>query len=163
VVAKDSDYQQLKDLNGMVLAFPSPAAFAASLLTRAHLRAENVLFTPKYVSSHDSVYRTVAKGLYGAGGGIIRTFDNVDPLIRTQLRILWTSHGYTPHAFANHPRVPAATVVTLQGAMVAMYRDEIGRDLLRAINFNGIEPASDSDWDDVRALNIQALDNHKTD
>jgi phosphonate transport system substrate-binding protein len=159
VVAEDSHYQQLEDLDGLTLAFPSPAAFAASLLTRAYLRREGVSFTPKYVSSHDSVYRTVAKRIYGAGGGITRTFNNVDPAVRSQLRILWTSQGYTPHAIASHPRVPSDTVMTLQRAMVAMDQDKAGQDLLHTINFNGIEPASDSDWDDVRGLQIQALEN----
>ncbi len=39
VVLKDSHYQRPEDLDGQTLVFPAPAAFAASVLPRAALRA----------------------------------------------------------------------------------------------------------------------------
>ena len=84
------------------MAFPAPTAFAATILTQADLAANQVSFTPSYVSSHDSVYRSVAKGIYPAGGGVVRTFNNVAEEVRKQLRILWITKGYTPHAIAIH-------------------------------------------------------------
>ena len=158
VVRKDSPIKNLNELNGTTLAVPAPAAFAASILTRAYLSSVGIQFTAKYVSSHDSVYRTVAKDLYTAGGGVIQTFENVAPEIRDQLRILWTSQGYTPHAFAAHPRVAEGLVKKVVIAMETMDQNATGKALLDAINFKGIEAASDSDWDDVRDLNIQLLD-----
>ncbi len=159
VVRKDSPVKDLSELNGATLAVPSPAAFAASILTRAYLSSIGIKFTAKYVSSHDSVYRAVAKGLFTAGGGVIKTFENMPPEVRDQLRILWISTGYTPHAFAAHPRVPAEIVEKLATAMKTMDQDATGKALLEAINFKGIDAASDPDWDDVRHLNIQLLDN----
>jgi phosphonate transport system substrate-binding protein len=158
VVRQDSPARALTDLAGQTLAFPAPAAFAASVLTRAALTRAGIPFTPKYVASHDSVYRTVAKGLYAGGGGIQRTFDNVDPAVREPLRVLWTSPGYTPHAFAAHPRVNAAQIARLQAAMLALAQDPRGRELLSGIGFTGIEAGEDSDWDDVRALGIDVLE-----
>lgn len=46
------------------------AACAASVLPRAALKEVGIAFGPRYVRSHDSVYRTVAQGLYPASGGI---------------------------------------------------------------------------------------------
>ncbi|HEC18516.1 MAG TPA: phosphate/phosphite/phosphonate ABC transporter substrate-binding protein [Gammaproteobacteria bacterium] len=158
VVRKDSPARELREFDGQTLAFPSPAAFAASVLPRARFRAEGIAITPKYVSSHDSVYRTVARGLYPAGGGVIRTFNNVDPAISDQLRILWTTRPYTPHAIAAHPRVTKQVVQRLQQAMLAMDRDPRGKKLLAAIRIKGFEQGEDSDWDDVRALGIDLLD-----
>ncbi len=158
VVAKDSPIRKLADLSGSTLAFPAPAAFAASVLSRAELSRLGVDFTPKYVSSHDSVYRTVAKGLYPAGGGIQRTLNNVDPAVREQLRVLWTSPGYTPHAIAAHPRVPDEVVARVRQAMLDMTGDPTGRELLSQIKFKGIEAAEDKDWDDVRGLGIELLE-----
>ncbi len=120
VVAKNSKINTLKDLEKSTLAFPAPAAFAASILTQSDLGAEQVTFNAKYVSSHDSVYRTVAKGIYPAGGGVLRTFKNVAPEIRDQLRVLWTTNGYTPHAIAVHPRVKAADAQKIQQVLIAM-------------------------------------------
>ncbi len=158
VVRKDNPVKDLRELAGQTLAFPAPAAFAASVLPRAYLRTEGISITPKYVSSHDSVYRTVARGLYPAGGGVIRTFKNVDPAISEQLRILWSTRPYTPHAIAAHPRVPTNVVQQLQQAMLAMDRDPQGKKLLASIKIKGFEGGEDGDWDDVRALGIHLLD-----
>jgi phosphonate transport system substrate-binding protein len=157
VVRKDSPLESPRELDGATLAFPAPAAFAASVLPRAYLKREGISFTPKYVSSHDSVYHTVAKGLYPAGGGVVRTFNSLDPDIRGQLRILWKTKGYTPHAFAAHPRVSADFVERLTQAMLAMDKDEEGRVLLKSLSTKGFESATDSDWDDVRALGVSLL------
>ncbi len=157
VVRKDSPIQDPRGLSGATLAFPAPAAFAASVLTRAYLNQEGIPFTPKFVSSHDSVYLAVAKGLYPGGGGVVRTLESLEPDVRNQLRILWTTEGYTPHAFAAHPRVPAEDVERLTEAMLAMGQNEDGRALLEPLGIKGFEAAADADWDDVRALGIDLL------
>ncbi|MEM9490412.1 MAG: phosphate/phosphite/phosphonate ABC transporter substrate-binding protein, partial [Myxococcota bacterium] len=157
VTRADSPVRSLEDLDGTTLAFPAPRAFAASILVRAELRRQRISFAPKYVSSHDSVYRAVAKGIYPAGGGIQRTFDNVDPKIRDQLRVAWTSQPFTPHAIAAHPRVPEAVVARLRQGMLAMASDPAGKKLLARLRFAGVEAGADSDWDDIRALSREPL------
>ena len=154
VVKKDSPYQSIAELSGKTLAFPAPAAFAASVLPRAYLKTNQIEISPRYVRSHDSVYLTVSKGLYPAGGGIQRTFNNMPESIRQQLRILWKTPGYTPHAFAVHPRLPAAVVRDTASALIAMSTNEEGGKLLKNLNFNPIGSAKDEDWDDVRELGI---------
>lgn len=151
VVRKDSTLKTLEDLEDRELAFPSHA-FAATLVPRAHFNQLGTTIKPKYVSSHDSVYRNVAKGRYPAGGGVMRTFNNSSPELRDQLRVLWKSEGYTPHAFAAHPRVPREAVERIQQAMLKMSQDPAGQKLLKSIHLKGIEPGSDGDWNDVRAL-----------
>jgi phosphonate transport system substrate-binding protein len=155
VVRRDSPYKELMDLYGETLALPSPAAFAASILTRTHLAALGISFKPRYVLSHDSVYRSVAKGLYQAGGGVPRTFNNIDPEISSQLRILWTSKGYTPHAIAAHPRVPVDITLNIVKAMTEMRDNHHGRELLENVSFTGFVTADDSEWDEVRGLGIK--------
>ena len=153
VVRRDSAYRSMDDLDGQVLAFPSNA-FAAMLVPRAAFNEAGIDVSSKYVSSHDSVYRNVAKGRYPAGGGVMRTFKNASPEFRDQLKILWTSDGYTPHAFASHPRVPSAVVQRLKAAMLAMEKDPVGRKLLKTLRLKGIELGQDQEWNDVRALKI---------
>jgi phosphonate transport system substrate-binding protein len=158
VVRKDSPYRSLRELKGQTLAFPAPAAFAASILIRSHLKNAGIPITAKYVSSHDSVYLTVAKGLYPAGGGVMRTFRNMNAAITDQLRILWVTPSYTPHAIAAHPAVPEDVVLRVQQAMLAMHKDLHGKTLLKTINFKGIVAAEDAEWNDVRTLGIDLLD-----
>jgi len=157
VVRKDSDITSLEQLQQQKLAFPAPAAFAASIIPRSELSKAQIQFTPRYVSSHDSVYLNVAKGFFPAGGGVMRTFNNTKPEIKKQLRILWTTQGYTPHAIAVHPRVDHSTKLALREAFIAMNTDPQARDLLDNINFKLFETAKDKDWDDVRQLGIQSL------
>ncbi len=68
VVRRDSPISSLQELQGRTLAFPSPAAFAASILPRGELKQLGIQFTPRYVSSHDSVYLAVAQGHLPAAG-----------------------------------------------------------------------------------------------
>jgi len=154
VVARDSPIQRLDQLNGATLAFPAPGAFAASMLPRANLARSGIRFTPDYVSSHDSVYRAVASGLYPAGGGVMRTLKGTSPDVRDRLRVLWQTPGYTPHALAAHPRVDAAVVRQVQALLSGMSDDSAGRPLLDNLGFKGFEPTWNADWDDVRELGL---------
>ncbi len=158
VVHKDSPLQSLSELANQKLAFPAPAAFAASVLPRAQLTTDKIPFKPAYVSSHDSVYLNVAKGYFPAGGGVMRTFNNTAPEVRAQLRVLWTTRTFTPHAIAAHPSVDSAAVSRLSQALVGMNTDPEGRALLKTINFKGMQLAQDKDWDDVRNLGLNMLD-----
>ena len=75
VVTRDSPFTELSDLNGTKIAFPAPAAFAASIIPRATMQKEGINFTPVYVHSHDSVYLNVKRGFFKAGGGIYRSLQ----------------------------------------------------------------------------------------
>jgi phosphonate transport system substrate-binding protein len=159
VARKDSKITSLAELSGQTLAFPSPAAFAASVLPRAKLSNDNINFTPKYVSSHDSVYLNVAKGIFPAGGGVKRTFNNAPESVKEQLKVLWTTEPYTPHAIAAHPKVKVAVIEKVQQAFIDMFNDPKGKALLQSLKIKkGLIKAQDSDWDDVRGLGLELLD-----
>lgn len=158
LVRKDSPIQSLEELNGQQLAFPSPAAFAASVLPRGELAKLGIDIDPVYVSSHDSVYLNVAKGFFVAGGGIARTFNSTSAEARDALRVLWKTQEYTPHAIAAHPRVSLASRQKLTAALVAMGEDPQGAELLKALAISAFQTRVDADWDDVRDLNIRLLD-----
>ena len=157
VVRKDSAYKTVDDLQDQVIAFPAPASFAATLLVTSHLSKKGIKFKPKYVSSHDSVYRAVVSNFASAGGGIVRTLESFDPQARDQLKILWKSQGYTPHAFAVHPRISADVVDQLQQGLEKLTESPQGNAVLKNINFKVIESATSTDWDDVRDLHINIL------
>ncbi len=150
VVHKSARITSLHGLAGHKVAFPAPKAFAATMLPLAALRRDKIGVTPVFVKSHDSVYWAVARGLYPAGGGIERTFNNVAPALRTQLRVLWRSQPYPPHAFAARADIDPKIVRAVQEAMVAMHNDPQGRVLLADLNFTGIEAASDGEWARLR-------------
>lgn len=157
VVKKNGPVQQPSQLSGAKLAFPSAGAFGASLLTQAWLKQQGVHFTPVYVRSHDSGYLNVSQGRFPACGGVLRTLNNMQPEVRDQLQILHTTEGYTPHAIAAHPRVPAAVIQAIQISLLNMDQNDTGRGLLQQLKINGWQTALDSDWNDVRALQLNEI------
>ena len=96
MVRADSAYGQLDELDNQSIAFPSPAAFGASVIPRAEMKSREMTIRPAYVKSHDSVYRAVIAGLFPAGGGVLRTFNNVPEADRAKLRVLYRTDAYTP-------------------------------------------------------------------
>lgn len=157
VVRKDSAIKDMKELAGQQIAFPAPAAFAATVLVRAEFERMGVPITPVFVKSHESVYLNVAQRQIEAGGGIVRTLQTMDAPVRDELRVLWQTKDYTPHAFAAHPRVPAADLQALRAAMSTADSDPKMRSVLEGIGFKGFDAAQDAEWNDVRALGISTL------
>jgi len=160
VTRQDSGINSLADLEGQSLAFPAPAAFAASILPRVSLRQMGISLAPQYVNSHDSVYLNVFQRHMLAGGGVIRTLSNMPREYRETLKTLWKSPGFTPHAIAARSGLPGEVVARVTQALVALASTEDGQGLLASMKIKGWQAARDSDWDDVRALDIHLLDLH---
>jgi len=155
VVRKDSPMQSVAELNNQTVAFPAPTALAATVLPLAYLGEQNVHVTPKYVVSMDSVYSSVAKGFFPAGGGELHSFNTLGAEVRDHLRVLWTAEPLPPLTFAAHPRVPKEVVAKIQKVMREMDQDAHGAQLLKAMKFKGFDVAQDSDYDGMRKLKLQ--------
>ena len=153
VVAKDGEIREVEQLANALIAFPAPAAFAATIIPQSYLERANISYTPVYVSSHDSVYMNVARGFLPAGGGIIRTLEALPEDIKNKLSIVWQSDAYSPHAIAVHPRLSSSKTELLQNGFLKI-NSETKRNILDAINFDGFELAQDEQWNDVRTLSI---------
>lgn len=153
VVRKDSPIEKLDELNHQELALPAHS-FAADTLARAALNENHVAVKISPLAAHDAVYRAVAQGRYAAGAGLTPTFNTTAPEIREQLRVVWTSEGYTPPAFAAHARVPKHIVQAVQEALIDMDQDPIAKKYLKTIAPEGLDYARDMDWDDTRKLDL---------
>lgn len=127
VVRRDSGITKLDDLNGKQLAFPSPNAFAASLITRATLSQRGVDIKPLYVKTHSNVYRSVLQADVIAGGGVNNTLLREPEGLQSQLKVLFESSGYRAHPFSAHPRVPAAVQESVRKAFIAFAGTEAGK------------------------------------
>ena len=157
VAIKNSSIDKLEDLSAQTIAFPAPASFAATLIPKANLAQQHISFKSEYVNSHDEVYRNIVAGRFVAGGGIMRTFNALPDYFSKQLKVIWTSQGYTPHAIATHPRVNNDIREKLLAGFLAVAKSEKGSELLIPLLMKGFTAAEDDDWDDVRSLNIQLM------
>nr|WP_282252214.1 phosphate/phosphite/phosphonate ABC transporter substrate-binding protein [Vibrio campbellii] len=144
----------LQDLQQQTIAFPAPRAFAASIINQSELTQKGIVFDTKYVGSHDSVYLGVAKGLYQAGGGVSRTFHSLDESVRNQLKILYKTAPYTPHAIAVSHSVVTETREALQNSIETLNRDAKAQGSFHLLKIKGLQHAEDKDWNDVVQLGI---------
>ena len=132
-VRGDSPVNSLDQLSDANIAFPSPNAFAASLLIRAMLDKQNVPIKPIYVKTHTNVYRATLVGDVKAGGGVNNTFDREPQALRDELRVLYQTPSYAPHPLIVNPRVPQADQQAFTKAFLALTEDPKMAALLEKI------------------------------
>jgi phosphonate transport system substrate-binding protein len=151
VVRKDSGISDISMLKGKQFLFPSPDAFAATLLNKYELFKKygiNVEHEEKlrYVNSHDSVYKGVARGVGDVGGGVQRTFDDLDDIkAKELLTIIYKTKAYPSHPFAMKPSVSDKTKTKVVKAFM-----EIPPQLLKSLTIKHLVETKDSDYDAVR-------------
>lgn len=154
IVARKDGPARVEELQGKKLAVPNLIALAAQI-PQAYLREKGIDVTLVAVNSHDSVYRTVEKGLYPAGASLLRIFGMLDPATQAQFRVLWKSDPLPPFAYAAHPRVSSKVIEHIQRAMLEMDDNPEGRALLGALNVKAIVAAKDSDYDIMRKMKLK--------
>jgi len=151
VVRKESGINDISMLKGKQFLFPSPDAFAATLLNKYELYKKygiNVEHDEKfrYVNSHDSVYKGVSRGIGDVGGGVQRTFDDLNDIkVKESLSIIYKTKPYSSHPFAIKPSVLDKTKIKLAKALL-----EMPVELLNSLSMKHLIEAKDSDYDSVR-------------
>lgn len=133
VVASDSAFKSLDQLQRQTLAFPAPNAFGASLYMRALLAERGIQIKSEFVGTHGNAYRSVLAGQTVAAGGIKATLERESPEIRAQLRVLFETPAVPAHPFAAHPRVPQADVGAVMGAWLELARSPVHQTLLKGV------------------------------
>lgn len=155
VVRGSSEIRTLADLRGKAVAFPAPNAFAASLLVRAQLAAQQIDIQPRYVKNHGNVYRAVALSEVTAGGGVNNTLQREEVGLRARLRVLYETPRYAPHPLVAHPRVPAQVRSALAAALIELAGTSDGQPLLEAVQMPQPVAADYSrDYAPLEALNL---------
>lgn len=158
VVKKDSPIQDVKGLEGKILAFPSPNALGASLLMRADLaNLYGINFFPRYVQTHSSVYLNVALGQTVAGGGVMSTLRAQPKEVQDRLRVLYETRTMAPHPLAAHARVPVAHREKVKEAWLALATTEAGQAMLSKIPMRTAVPASIDDYTPMQAWGLDAF------
>ncbi len=152
VSRKDADINSI-DFSKMKYLFPSPLAFAATLVTKYEIEEKYSINIDKncslmYVNSHDSVYKGVARGIGDIGGGIERTFNNIeDKETKEKLKIIYTTAPYPSHPIAFHPRMSAKESKLLQDAFLS-----IPSNILNDLSMKKLIEINDSEYATVRKL-----------
>lgn len=156
VVRKDSNISDIKQLDGMEVAFPAPNALGASLLMRADLNALfQVSVIPVYVDTHSSVYLNVILGASEAGGGVIGTLLEQPKKISDQLRILYQTREINPHPICVHSRVSGEDRIQIQKALLELGQGRETKHLFSDVPFLKIEAATIDDYSILKTWGLR--------
>jgi phosphonate transport system substrate-binding protein len=155
VARQNSGLSDLSMLKGRAFLFPAPDAFAATLLTKYELLKKfqinvNQEKNYRYVNSHDSVYKGVARGIGDVGGGIERTFNDLhDKETKDALTIIYKTKAYPSHPFAFNRSLSSALKTKFTKAIV-----EIPEPLVSALKMKYLRVSEDKEFDVVRDIAI---------
>ncbi|KUJ72785.1 phosphate/phosphite/phosphonate ABC transporter substrate-binding protein [Thiomicrospira sp. WB1] len=133
--------------------FPSPNAFAATLLIKYELLAKQGVSLEyrnlvKYVNSHDSVYKGVARGVSDFGGGVERTFRTFDEgADKGKLHIVYRTDPYPSHPIAYHPRLAPSLQARFDQAW-----QTLPSSVMENLGFKRLLTVGDANYDSIRAL-----------
>ncbi|HBI82683.1 phosphate/phosphite/phosphonate ABC transporter substrate-binding protein [Orrella sp. NBD-18] len=133
LVKADSTLTKLSQLKGEKVAFPSPNAFAASLLVRSILAKEGIEIEPIYVKSHNNVYRSIIIGDVVAGGGVNNTYNREPVEIKNEVKILYRTPVFMPHPFSANPRISQRLRDQVIQAFLDLAQTDAGRKMLDEI------------------------------
>lgn len=154
IVLADGPVRSIADLAGQEIAFPSPAAFAASILVRAQLDAEGIDYTPLYTRSQESGYLAVARGLLVATGGENRTFEAFrrgHPAYEN-LQVIQSTEAFAAHPIAVAPWISQSMADQIVTVLAEIHL--AAPAVLEPLAIGHFTAASDADYGDVRALAI---------
>lgn len=160
VVRKDSPIQNVRELVGQTVAFPSANALAGCLLIRAELEDEfGVKVAPRFVRTHDSSFLNVALGTTVAGGGVQATLEKQRPEVRDNLRILYKTKDMVTLPFVAHPRVPEEVRRRVQAAFLKLGDAPAGQALLAQVPIKRIGTAVPAEYEALRQLHLDRYEN----
>ena len=141
------------DFGKMRFLFPSPLAFAATILPKYEIKEKYGVDVDKdcdlkYVNSHDSVYKGVARGVGDIGGGIERTFNNLkDKETKDKLKIIYKTRPYPSHPIVFHPRLDKKEAALLREAVLSL-----PNELLKDLSIKTLIETNDGEYDVIRKL-----------
>ena len=138
LVVRQDGPDSIYGLGGKTIAFPSPRAFGATLLTRADLWRAVIKHNVAYLGTHESAYRAVAHGQFIAAGGVMRSFNTLPDSVRSRLRVLHTTAPSTPHIIAANKRIPATEAARVGKALRAMKQHRHGQEALARLYFKNL-------------------------
>jgi len=142
----------ISSLKDAIIAFPSPTALGATILTRAELDRKKIRYSVSYVGTHESGYQGVAIGRYRAAGGVRRTFELLPAATRKKLKIVLETRPLPGHVIAVHPRVSDQEARKVKAALLALDRDQ--QPLLAALNVDRFVVSKKSDFLALKHLKL---------
>lgn len=151
-VPADSPIKNLKQLAGKKVAHPSKEAFVAYAVPRVTLSKAGVETVPVLAGNQDGALAQLKAGQVDAAAVNSRFLTQYAAQQGLKYREIFVSEPFADLPVIAHPRLPKEQVETIRKALLAMKSDPKAASALEAAAFNGFEPATDKDYDNVRKI-----------
>ncbi|MCF7817991.1 MAG: phosphate/phosphite/phosphonate ABC transporter substrate-binding protein [Kiritimatiellales bacterium] len=158
VVRKDSGLEAPVDLKGKVVSYPSPTALAACIMPQyfLHVHGINVMsdIDNRYVGSQESSIMNAYMGLTAAGATWPppwRAFQKDHPKEAAELKLIWETESLVNNSVMVRDDVPAVVREQVFSLLTGLQETEEGRTILAGMETARFIPASDQNYDVVRA------------
>lgn len=151
-----TEITSLAQLKGRKVAFvdrqsASGYVYPAALLARAGIDVERDLAQTAFLGSHDAVLLGVLLGEYDAGAVFERAYTTVaDHATRVRLRVLAQTEPIPGEPIVAGASLDSPTADAVKAAFLAIAPEKFAQTELT--DFFAFEPASDADYDKVRAI-----------
>lgn len=164
VVPADSPVQNIKELDGQEVVFPSKAAFVGYYVPMDALLQAGVRVKPLFAGNQEGAMGQLKSGRVPAAGVNSQIMRDYAEREGFAYRVLWNSEPYLNIPISAHPSVPAAKIKAVQFAFVGMAADPEGAQILaasaRLIKQQppfGFIVSSDKDFNNIRQFYRKAL------
>jgi phosphonate transport system substrate-binding protein len=151
-VLADSPVRDLDDLQGLVVAFPSPDAFVAYAVPMMALKEAGVSVSAKFAGNQDGALAQLKAREAAAAVVNSRFLEPYAQREEIQYRKIFVSEPYHELPVIIHPRVPAEQAAALRDALVHMHADPAAAAALAQARCPGFEPADERDYENVRKV-----------
>ncbi|MBS4097380.1 MAG: phosphate/phosphite/phosphonate ABC transporter substrate-binding protein [Sulfuricella sp.] len=132
VTLEDSSVKKLADLQGMVVGFPSKAAFVGYAVPMDRFLRLDIQVTPAFGGNQEGIMGQLKAGKVIAAGvnsQVMRAFAARENL---RYRVLWESEGYHNLPISAHPRLPKSDVEAVRKILAEMDKDPEGTRILES-------------------------------
>lgn len=143
--------ETIHTLDGKTIAFPSPDAFAATVIPWTKLRQEKIRFKPLFTGSQEACMAAVAKGLADVASVTPRFAMPYANAHHMKLHIIYESEDFPQIPLLVHnKRVSAELAQQISATLLAMPIDPDGKKLLDRLNIPPFKSADNSMYTSTR-------------
>ena len=151
-VPTDSPIRELRQLEGRRVAFPSRDASAAYAVPLLALKRAGVTMQEVLAANQEGALAQLKARRVDAAAVNSRFLGQYEEREQVRFRTIFVSDAYPDLAVIAHPRIPAAVVERVRGALIGMKSDPAAAPVLARARSQGFDPATDREYDGVRRV-----------
>jgi phosphonate transport system substrate-binding protein len=149
IARKDSHLRHYGQLNGKVISFAAPTAFAGTIMPKYYLWEHGIDvrkdMVVRYVGSHFSAIMNVYAGdalVAGTWPLAWEQWAKDNPQKASELEVVWNTKSLMNNALVARSDVPVAIVQKVTQLLIGLDSTQEGRELLQRAGFEGFEVAN---------------------